>query len=230
MLHQSGSFMLHGTREIIEGTDTLPVVEELVETLERTVESGSPMAFELAKALIDSMCKTILIDRDIEINSRWDTTQLFRETINNLSFIPQGHPDARHFHERLTTTLRGLSQTVQGLYDLRNQDGIVAHGTDATQEIRYTFQTELAARASDAIIPFLYKAHKQLPSDLDGGRIYYDDYPEFNEYLDSISEAIEIAGMSFSPSWTIYTSDKEHKTYRELLIEYEVITEQYSDE
>jgi hypothetical protein len=220
------AFALHGTREIIESTDALPVIEELLETLERAVESGSPMAFELSKALIDSMCKTILIDRGIEINSRWDTPQFIRNTLDNLSFIPENHPDGRRFRERITKTLQALAQAVDGLYDLRNQDGIVAHGIDASQEIRYTFQTELAARASDAIIPFLYKAHKQLPSDLVGGRIYYADFPEFNEHLDSANETIEIAGMAFSPSWTIYTSDKEHKTYRELLVEYELYKEE----
>lgn len=220
------SFTLHGTREIIDNTDAIPVIEELVDNLESAVDSGSTIAFDLAKSLIDSICKTILNDRGIEINQRWDTPQLFRETLNNLNFIPAGHPNARQFQERMTTTMRGLQQTVQGLCELRNQDGIVAHGADGYQDLDFSFQTKLAARASDAILPFIFCAHKQLPFDLQSGRIYYRDYPEFNENLDDTYGTIQLEGQEFLPSWTIFTADKDHKTYRELLIEYELYEEE----
>ncbi|MBC8507201.1 MAG: abortive infection family protein [Chloroflexi bacterium] len=229
MSSSGNSFTLHGARGIIDSTDALPVIEELVDNLESAVESRSPIAFELAKSLIDSVCKTILTDRGIEINRNWDTPQLFRETLSNLSFIPAGHPDPRQFRERMTTTIRGLEQTVRGLCELRNHDGLIAHGADGYQEIEYTFQTELAARASDAIIPFIYSAHKNLPSDLQSGRIYYDDYLEFNEYLDETYGVIQLEGQEFLPSWTIFTADKDRKTYRELLIEYELYKEEQDE-
>ena len=228
-MSSASSFILHGTREILDSTDAIPVIEELVENLESAVESGSPIAFELAKSLIDSMCKTILTDRGVEINRNWDTPQLFRETLSNLSFTPDNHPNTRQFRERMTTTIRGLQQTISGLCELRNQDGFIAHGADGYQDIEFSFQTKLAARASDAILPFIYSAHKQLPSDLQSGRIYYEDYPEFNENLDDTYGMIQLEGQEFLPSWTIYTADKDHRTYRELLIEYEQYQEELED-
>jgi hypothetical protein len=225
-MSSASSFTLHGTREILENTDTIPVIEELVENLESAVESGSPIAFELAKSLIDSICKTVLIDRGIEINRNWDTPQLFRETLNNLSFTPENHPNTRQFRDRMTTALRGLQQTVIGLCELRNQEGLIAHGADGYQDIEFPFQTKFAARASDAILPFVFSAHKQLPSDLHSRRIHYEDYEAFNEYLDDTYGTIQLEGQEFLPSWTIYTADKDHRTYRELLLEYEQLIQE----
>ena len=79
---------------------------------------------------------------------------------------------------------------------------------------------------ADAILPFVYSAHKQLPSDLHSRRIHYEDYGAFNEYLDDTYGTIQLEGQEFLPSWTIYTADKDHRTYRELLLEYEQLIQE----
>ncbi len=223
------SFVMHGAREILDIAGTPPVLVELVEELERAVNKGSPRAFDLAKSLVDSVCQTILNDRAAAANGQLDTPQLFRNTLQNLQLLPADHPDSRAVHEGLTRTVRGLQQSVQGLCELRNREGITSHGPDAYTLSLEPIQILLAARAADTIVHFIYKAHKRYPPDTEKGRLYYEDHKGFNEYVDDLHEAVQIFDLTLLPSQVLFSTDEDQQTYREYLLQYEAMYEELED-
>src|SRR5690349_21674726 len=107
------AFTLYGIREIVESfTDSPPLIETLLESTERAVVEESPITFELSKALIDTICKTILTDKGVEINRHWKTPQLFKNTQDQLSFMPVEHPDPKKFRSGMINILQGLESVI----------------------------------------------------------------------------------------------------------------------
>ncbi len=141
-------FALIGIREVLESyIDSPPLIETLATNIEQAITDESPTVFELSKALIDSTCKTILLDRGVELSRDWDTPQLFRETQSQLNFIPPEHPNPQTFHEGMRGILRGLQQAIQGLCELRNSEGIISHGQDGYERFCFSlinFNSSLA--------------------------------------------------------------------------------------
>lgn len=218
-MNQDGkTFTLHGIREVADSfTEPPPLIEALVENTERAVAEGSPTTFELSKSLLDTTCKTILTDRGVRIDRNWDTPQLFKETQNQLNFIPPEHPNPQIFQGGLTSILQGLRTAIQGFAELRNSEGIIAHGQDGYRQVFFfAYQLEFVARAADAIVNFLFSAHRRNPLGLKASRIYYEDYPEFNDYVDEYFEAAVIFEQVFPASKTLFNSDKDHTAYREM--------------
>jgi hypothetical protein len=225
MALDSRPFTLYGIREILDSyVDSPPLIETLINSTEQAVAEESPTTFELSKSLIDSACKTILTDRGVELNRNWDTPQLFRETQNQLNFIPPEHPNPQVFQGGITGVLQGLRTAIQGFAELRNSEGIIAHGQDGYRRILFfPYQLQFVARAADAIVHFLFSAHRRNPSGLRAGRIHYEDYPEFNLYTDEIYEGVELFGQIFTASLILFNSDKDHLAYKEMLIEWQTI-------
>jgi hypothetical protein len=214
-------FSLSGTREVIEGYDP-PRTRQLIEELERAVDEDSPFVTEASKALVESICKTILNDRGIEFDDRgWDMPQLFRETLIQLRLFPDGYPEPGRAQDGLTKVIRGLQQVVQGLSEIRNLDNFIAHGIDGYEVGFDRIQRVLAARAADTIVYFLYSAHTNYAlRDETQGRIYYKDHEGFNDFLDDTYPVYELGQMEMLPSRILYNADPEHQAYREVLIGY----------
>jgi hypothetical protein len=227
MTLDSKAFTLYAIREIVESfTDSPPLLETLLESTERAVAEESPTTFELSKSLIDTTCKTILIDRGIEINRNWDSPQLFRETQNQLNFIPPEYPNPQVFLSGITSVLQGLRTAIQGFAELRNSDGIIAHGQDGYRQVSFfAYQLQFVARAADSVVHFLFSAHRRNPSGSRAHRIYYEDNLEFNEYIDEYHEVTIIFEQEFPASKILFDSDKDHIAYREKLIAWEIDVE-----
>jgi len=209
-------FRLQGVREIISIYPEAVRLERHIKALERALAENPSLAFDLAKSLIETICKTILKDRGVEVGSRLDAQQLVRETLRVLQLLPNNYPDSSNIAESLRKTIRGLQTTIQGLCELRNREGM-SHGQDAFSPMLETIHAILAAQAADTIASFLFKIHKSY-TETDIDRIYYQDYKEFNQYIDENNELIRIFNLKYLPSEVLFYTDE--KAYRDLLYEY----------
>ena len=227
MALDSKAFVLYGIREIIDSyDDSPPLYQTLLESTEKAVVDESPITFELSKSLIDTTCKTILSDKGIKIESKWDTPQLFKTTQEQINFIPPEHPNPQKFRSGMGYILNGLQTAVQGFCELRNTDGIIAHGQDGYRPIFFfSYQVQFVARAADAIVHFLFNAHRRNNMGSRAKRIYYEDYPQFNDYTDDLHSGTVVFEQFFSASKILYDSDKDHIAYREKLIQWEIDVE-----
>jgi hypothetical protein len=209
---------MHGARVAVAGG--LLQIQEQVEGIERAVDEKPGLAFDLAKTLIESTCRTILTERSIPFEPNDDLPSLFKSVKNHLPFLPPSESTSSDVRKSLAQTLGGLSAAVQGICELRNACGFASHGSEAPRPALEAVQAILAAEAADAIVGFLFRVHHQdrtIPID---ARHKYEDNPEFNTYVDELHESVRIFEEDFAPSRILFEIAPE--PYRLYLAEYEL--------
>jgi hypothetical protein len=215
----TSDFTMHGARAAMAGG--LSHIEEQVKGIERAVIENPGLAFDLAKTVVESACRTILIDRKIAFGTDDDLPRLFKSVTNNLPMLPIAASSEAEARKSLAQTLNGLHTALQGVCELRNSYGFASHGSDCPRPVMESVQALLAAQAADAIVGFLHSVHRQNRGDLSESRLEYTDNQGFNDYLDEANEAVRIFDLEYRPSEVLFSIDP--KAYRGLLSEYEPI-------
>lgn len=212
----TSSFVMHGAREAIEGG--LTHIEEQVKGIERAVVENPGLAFDLAKTLIESVCRAVLNERSVASGPDDDLPRLFKAATNTLPFLPAEASGEGEIRRSLAQTLNGLHTAIQGICELRNQCGFASHGSAIPRPAMESVQALLAAEAADAIVGFLHRVHLQdrtLPVSPPHG---YADNPEFNESVDELHERVRIFDEEFDPSRILFEMAPE--PYRVYLAEF----------
>lgn len=209
-------FVMHGARSAIAGG--LLHIEEQVKGIERAVTDNPGLAFDLAKTLIESACRTILTERGLAFDPGDDLPKLFKIATDNLPFLPPAASGEAEVRRSLAQTLNGLSTAVQGVCELRNACGFASHGSGSPRPAMEGVQALLAASTADAIVGFLHRVHRQDRLPPLSPRAEYDENADFNDYLDAHG-AIRIFDVEFKPSAVLFQMEPE--TYRIYLAEYE---------
>lgn len=214
-------FVMHGARAAFDGG--LTHIERHIVAIEKAVYDEPHLAFDLAKNMIESVCKTILTERAIKFEGKDDMPKLLKAATQCLPFLPVGGsaiaPDGTDVRASLEKTLSGLNQTLLGVCELRNGLGLVSHGKSGPVPEMASVQALLVAQAADAMIGFLHRIHTQdaltRPADL----LRYDDkrHEAFNESVDDINHLVKInlgAGedryvLEYAPSRVLFDVDNE---------------------
>lgn len=213
----TATFVMYAAREAM--VSGLGHIEEQIKSIELAVVENPGLAFDLAKTLIESVCKTILTEREIPFADTDDLPRLFRTTTTNLPFLPAAASADTEARRSLSRTLGGLSSAVQGICELRNACGFASHGSGRRRTVMEGMQALLAAQAADAIVGFLHRAHRQERAALPAARLEYTDHPEFNAYVDDSNEPVRIFHLRYAPSEVLFHTDLD--AYRDLLASYE---------
>lgn len=211
-------FQMVGARANILDGPIVEIIDQQVRALENAIEQVPDFAFDLAKTLIESVCKTILEDIGRPADPNWDAPKIMRETTTWLSMLPSGHPNPAKARESLTKTLNGLHTTVQGLCELRNDYGLASHGRDGFSARLDIRQATLAAQAADTIVSFLYRIHRDALTRSPGARVRYEDHADFNEDFDRDNETILLGEVELLPSRVLFHTDPE--AYKAALNDY----------
>lgn len=218
-------FVMHGAREAMEGG--MLHIEEQVKGIESAVDENPGLAFDLAKTLIESACRTILTERQVSFDRNEDLPRLFRTVSNQLPFLPATASSEAAARESLTRTLSGLSTALQGVAELRNACGFASHGTDSPRPVMEGAQALLAAQAADTIVGFLHRVHRQRQTNSSNARMEYSHNGDFNEYVDEAHESVHVFEVPIRPSEALYHVDIE--AYRNYLAEYEAASDEDDD-
>jgi len=198
-------FVMHGARTA--AANGMPHIEEQIAALERAVLENPSLAFDLAKFIVESMCKTILTERKIGFDKKDDLPKLFRAVTTNVPMLPiaaSGEADARR---KLLQTLNGLHTALQGVCELRNTCGFTSHGTEGQRPAMEGVQAILAAQAADAIVGFLFSAHRV---ERDGIRPKESGHSQtIDKLLDILYDPVVMAGQPYAVSEALYATDRE---------------------
>lgn len=209
------SFVMHGARAAMAGG--LTHIEEQIKGIERAVIENPGLAFDLAKTVVESACRTILVERKVTFAADDDLPRLYKAVTTNLPMLPiaaSGEPEAR---KSLVQTLNGLHTALQGVCELRNAYGFASHGADGPRPLMESVQALLAAQAADAIVGFLHRVHRQESGPV-SRRIEYNENEDFNAYVDETNEQVKIFDLTYRPSEVLFAVD--HEAYRDLLADY----------
>jgi hypothetical protein len=210
------SFVMHGARGAIAAG--LGHIEPQVEALERAVEENPALAFDLARTVIESTCRTILTERGIAFAATDELPKLFKAASNSLPFLPaseRGNIDAR---KSLAQTLSGLSTAVQGVCELRNTCGFASHGSDIPRPRLESVQALLAAEAADTIVGFFHRVHQQDRSAPPPNNLSLGNDAEFDAHIDDRFPIVSIFQEDFLASRVLFELAPE--PYRLYLSEY----------
>lgn len=213
----SGPFIMHGARDAMEGG--LAHIREHVNGIEEAVVQNPGLAFDLAKTLVESACRTVLSERSVTYAETDDLPKLFRTVTQQLPFLPSTASHASEVRDSLKRTLSGLSAAIQGICELRNQCGFASHGSDSPRPAMERVQALLAAEAADAIVGFLHRVHRadRNPPRRPAGEAF-DDNSAFNDSLDESFGPFRVFEIEFRPSEVLYALEPE--TYRIYLADY----------
>ena len=188
VLPSDREFQMSRAREILERAGGAVQIHQQVEAIERDMHDMPALVFDLAKALVETICKTILDERGADYDNNLDAPRLLKETLTQLRLFPSGHESPSEVSESIKKTVNGLMTAVHGLCDLRTREGLASHGREAFSANLEPVQAMLAASASDAIVGFLWNVHKSYLPMSKPEQLSYDDNREFNEWVDQIHE------------------------------------------
>ena len=208
---------MHGARDAV--AHGVEHIEEHIHALERAVTENPGLAFDLAKTLIESICRTVLVERSIAYETAEDLPKLFRKVSTCLPFLPSTARDSAKVRKSLAQTLRGLNSAIQGVCELRNQCGFASHGAGERRPAMEAVQALLAAETADTIVGFIHRVHRQDLTPPPSPRARYEANTVFNDSVDEAHGTIEIYEAQFRPSKVLW--ELEPETYRVYLAEFD---------
>lgn len=198
-------FIMHGARAA--AANGMPHISEQIAALERAVGENPSLAFDLAKFIVESTCKTILSERKIGFEKKDNLPKLYKAVINNVPLLPVSASAEAQARGKLVQTLNGLHTALQGVCELRNSCGFTAHGGDAKRPAMEGVQAILAAQAADAIVGFLFSAHRV---ERDGTQPKPTGHSRtIDKLLDTVFDPVIMVGQPYAVSEALYATDRE---------------------
>lgn len=210
-------FVMHGARDAMN--NGLLHIEEQIEAIERAVDESPGLAFDFAKTLVESVCRAVLEERSVPAAKDDDLPKLFKLTTQTLPFLPPAASSEADLGKSLRQTLSGLHTVVQGICELRNQCGAASHGSASARPALEGTQARLAAEASDTIVGFLHRIHREDRIPTLSREAIFDDNPEFNAYLDDTFGSLQVDAVEFQASEVLFAMEPE--SYRIFLAEFD---------
>ncbi|MCK9201297.1 MAG: abortive infection family protein [Gallionella sp.] len=215
-MSDSEFFLSSSTRALAGSNDAIHLIEQK-ERVEQAVVSNDPaLTLDTAKAFLESIFKTILSDRVTAPNLEQDLSPLYRSVRD---VLPLNRDEAvNDILKKLTNSI------VHSVAELRNNYGAASHGDDGYFENPIEMpEAEMVARVVDGMAGFLFLKHKAHGNPELAARIYYGEYPEFDDFLDNQWEGYELPlstehNISLPASKIIFLSDPS--AYREMLLQY----------
>ncbi len=218
-------FVMHGAREAIQ--KGLAHIEEQVRSIEQAVVENPALAFDLARTLVETVCRTILRERNIAYSEDDDLPKLFKTASKHLPFLPPAASGEAGVRKSLKQTLNGLSTAIQGICELRNQCGFASHGSDKPRPAMEAVQALMVAEAADTIVGFLHRVHRQDRTPAPSPRALYEENTAFNDWVDETHGPIRIFEIELRASEVLFQMEPE--SYRIYAAEFEKDTEDIAD-
>jgi hypothetical protein len=150
------------SRDTFSGADEGYVAQQITR-MEMAVQNDAGLAIGTAKELVETCCRTILVERGIEIPHSANLPQLVRLTAKELELTPADIPDQSKAVETIRRLLSNLATITQGIAELRNQYG-TGHGREATARGLTPRHAKLAVGAASTLAVFLVETHRIRPS------------------------------------------------------------------
>ena len=133
-------------------------MNERISLLMSMRESDPTEAIGKSKELIESCCKTILGKLNIDINRRWDLTQLIKETMKALSISTETNKGNSRESQIVRKILGNLSGLAAGVAEFRNEYGS-GHGKPADFHALPVRHAKLAVGSSITLVEYLWETY-----------------------------------------------------------------------
>ena len=106
------------------------VLQKQIERMSQSVETDPALAIGTAKELVETCCKTILMDRGASLPDQPDMSTLSKAVLKELQLAPEAIPDGSRGERVIKRLLSNLATVGNGLAELRGLYG-TGHGPEA---------------------------------------------------------------------------------------------------
>jgi hypothetical protein len=211
------STVLEGARTILESWPESKSLKAAIAHVEKAMDENSDTAIDAAKCLVESLCKTILIERGGKPEPNPKIQPLLKETCVALGL------SETEGGECVRNMVSGMATAIQALAELRNQFGPLGHGRDAYHAGAQDWQRTIAVRSAEAICVLIHESYRRLPALDEYSRRPYRDNLPLHEAMDRLADVkvneetneIIINGVPVRPSRILWDYDRiayiEHK-------------------
>lgn len=145
--------------EAVDGLD-LPELHRQIGRMQSAIEDDPALAIGTAKELVESVCKTILQQRNIDFQEDADIGHLMKSVRNALGLVPEAIPNAAKGSEVIRRLLSNMGNITQGLAELRNLYG-TGHGRGGAAKGMAPRHARLAVGAAATLATFLFETHNE---------------------------------------------------------------------
>lgn len=202
-------FVMHGTREVLALAGPAVHLEQKIVAIESAVLAAPNLAADLARTLVETVCKTILNDRGRADCEKLGFKDLLKQTYSAIQLVPDAKLSSPESQAALRQLAENLDAAIFGISQLRQAEGVASHGKDAYFTPLESVQAEFAARAADALVSFLYKSHRRYSGSPPIRLLEYKDHPNLNDYIDSSNEPARVFEFEYQPSEVLFFVDRQ---------------------
>lgn len=155
-----GKGRIEKSKREIEDYLSFEYINNQTNLMDVAIENNPELAIGISKELIETICLTILNERNIEIDKDLDLLQLFKFTTKHLNLRPEGIQNDVKAAKSIKTILGSLTAVVQGIGELRNQYGS-GHGKRANFRGLTSRHAKLSVGSATTLAVFLIETHRQ---------------------------------------------------------------------
>jgi hypothetical protein len=145
--------------EEVATTADAPYLLQQIEHIENQIDADPRLAIGTSKELVETVCKTILRERNVEHDSKLELMDLVKLTRKELKLVPDDIPDSAKGADTIRKLLSNLASITQSLAELRNSYG-TGHGHDGKAKGLAPRHARLAAGAASVLAKFLFETHQ----------------------------------------------------------------------
>ncbi|WP_316171810.1 MULTISPECIES: abortive infection family protein [unclassified Bradyrhizobium] len=201
-------YRLQMLRALIEAhPDRADRLKVHVDALESTIIGEPERCLERVRALFEATFHTIAPHLGLGSVAGEDFPAQNSRIIKALDFSLDGHPDAQRIGETIRKLVGSINGTVGALAELSNISGM-RHGGSLDWKTLQRQHALMLGGLCDTLVSFLFDATWSRLTATDASNPKYGDFAEFDAYLDSEHEIVEIAGANFEPSRVLFQLDR----------------------
>ncbi len=146
--------------KIVSQTINAEYVSKQITRMQSALESDTEAAIGTAKEFVETICKTILKERNISYKPNEDMPKLVKQVAGALELVPKDIIKEAKAAEIIKRLLSNLGTVSDGLAELRNIHG-TGHGKEALSKGLLLRHARLAVGAATTLAVFLWETHKE---------------------------------------------------------------------
>lgn len=201
-----------------------------IDALERSIESQPAFCLQSVRTLFEAAHATIAPRLGVDFGKKTGFPDRMRAIIAALDFSITDHPNAAEINEQITALTTGIMDVSWALSRLSNIPNM-RHGGSLDWGTLQRQHALMLGGLCDSLVAFLFDvAWSRVVAEPDtNDKVSYETKADFNEYLDSEYDTVEIAGAVFVPSYVLFHLDETTYDAAHLDWEAEQATETAAD-
>ena len=203
-------FPLPSSRVALQQAPQAQRIVQLIEAVEQIPPTNPELVFDLCRALIESVCKTILNDLGESIPPKPNAENMVAALLRRLHVFLDPQSVEAGSKQAVGDTVTGINKFVNGIGTYRRLFGPASHGKDAYDDPVDLSHALLVVGVTDALVAFLFATHRRLHGQEEWHRATLGDHEDFDQYLDDEHDPspISVFGDNCRPSEVFFAVNR----------------------